>query len=88
MTEKPETVEDGFGSVWVKCKHPLCDLEVVRPGKCQCSDWCDFVDALGDPETSSRHVDALIERIQTERDYYEGQLDHIHEAIAWRPDER
>lgn len=31
-------VEDGFGSSWAKCS-ATCDLEVVRPGKVQCS--CD-----------------------------------------------
>lgn len=62
MTEKPETAEDGFGSVWLKCKHPLCDLQVVRPGKCQCSDWCDF----NTPETSlsSEHVEKLIQQVK------------------------
>jgi len=33
------TIEDGFGSCWARCK-PDCQLEVVRPGKCQCND-CD-----------------------------------------------
>lgn len=32
------TVEDGFGSVWQRCKED-CRLEVVRPGKVQCE--CD-----------------------------------------------
>jgi hypothetical protein len=36
------SVEDGFGSVWAKCEHPKCGLEVVRPGKAQC--WCDDPD--------------------------------------------
>jgi len=31
-----EVVEDGFGSLWVRCGS-RCDLEVVRPGKAQCS---------------------------------------------------
>ena len=32
-----DTIEDGFGSVWTKCERSDCALEVVRPGKCQCS---------------------------------------------------
>lgn len=34
-----DSVCDGFGSVWPKCKKPNCGLNVVRPGKVQC--WCD-----------------------------------------------
>ena len=30
-------VSDGCGSEWVKCNRPDCDLQVVRPGKVQCS---------------------------------------------------
>lgn len=33
---RAQTVEDGFGGTWVKCS-PTCDLQVVRPGKVQCS---------------------------------------------------
>lgn len=33
-----DEIDDGFGSVWLKC-HPNCGMEVVRPGKAQC--WCD-----------------------------------------------
>jgi hypothetical protein len=36
-----ERIEDGFGSVWFKCKYGMCDLEVVRPGKVQCSGFCE-----------------------------------------------
>ena len=38
MVEESMTVEDGFGSVWVKCSSD-CGLHVVRPGKAQCD--CD-----------------------------------------------
>lgn len=34
--EDNSMVGDGFGSQWAKCG-PGCDLEVVRPGKVQCS---------------------------------------------------
>jgi len=34
-------LEDGHGSVWYKCDYPKCDLEIVRPGKVQCSQYCD-----------------------------------------------
>lgn len=29
-------VQDGHGTIWIKCG-PNCDLQVVRPGKVQCS---------------------------------------------------
>lgn len=38
--EPPRYVEDGFGSAWQMCGHPQCDLQAVRPGKAQCSDFC------------------------------------------------
>ena len=46
-----EYVEDGFGGAWVKCDDPRCDLEVVRPGKVQCSDFCD--ESNGSTEATS-----------------------------------
>lgn len=30
-------VFDGFGSEWLCCADPGCDLQVVRPGKVQCN---------------------------------------------------
>lgn len=36
-------VSDGFGSTWVKCRSLACDLQVVRPGKVQCSGICNEV---------------------------------------------
>jgi hypothetical protein len=39
MTETPnekEFLDDGFGNRWQKCG-PDCCLEIVRPGKVQCS---------------------------------------------------
>lgn len=36
------TIDDGFGNCWTKCRRPHCGLEVVRPGKAQC--WCDDED--------------------------------------------
>jgi hypothetical protein len=33
---KQEYITDGFGNEWAKCG-PDCDMEVVRPGKVQCS---------------------------------------------------
>jgi len=38
MSDKHGTIEDGFGSEWVRCD-TRCGLEVVRPGRVQC--WCD-----------------------------------------------
>jgi hypothetical protein len=35
-----QEVTDGFGSTWSKCSHSSCDLQVVRPGKVQCSGYC------------------------------------------------
>jgi len=32
----PPVVDDGHGNVWFPCR-PGCDLQVVRPGKAQCS---------------------------------------------------
>lgn len=31
-----DTISDGFGSEWAKCRRPDCGLHVVRPGKAQC----------------------------------------------------
>lgn len=36
MSDLPEYITDGFGNEWLKCG-PDCDMEVVRPGKVQCS---------------------------------------------------
>lgn len=33
-------VDDGFGSVWEGCDDSRCDIQVVRPGKVQCSNYC------------------------------------------------
>jgi hypothetical protein len=33
---QPGHVEDGRGNVWQKCS-PTCDMQIVRPGKVQCS---------------------------------------------------
>lgn len=60
---KRKTIEDGFGSSCTTCPHPLCDLQVVRPGKFQCDDWCDHVDAMGDLEVSEEHIAKLLEHI-------------------------
>ncbi len=65
MAEHPVgIVADGFGSEWVKCSHPLCDLEVVRPGKVQCSDWCEYQN-----EPITPHVHDLIACIVREREW-------------------
>lgn len=53
-------VDDGFGSTWTKCLHPLCDLQVVRPGKVQCSDWCEHHDDNSEAHVSAEHVLKLI----------------------------
>lgn len=37
ITSELSDIEDGFGNYWPRCKRPDCDLEVVRPGKVQCS---------------------------------------------------
>ena len=39
----PREVDDGFGNVWMCCVLPDCDLEVVRPGKVQCSNRCESI---------------------------------------------
>jgi hypothetical protein len=38
--DDPRFLRDGFGSVWEKCGHLECDLQIVRPGKVQCSGFC------------------------------------------------
>lgn len=35
--KRDREISDGFGSVWFKCHRKDCALEVVRPGKVQCS---------------------------------------------------
>jgi len=34
---EPALIDDGFGNSWPKCEQENCELEVVRPGKVQCS---------------------------------------------------
>ena len=60
-------IEDGFGNCWAKCDHALCDLQVVRPGKVQCSDWCA-------PMSAKAHIDKLIAHVQAQEKMYEGFL--------------
>ena len=36
---RPE-VEDGFGMTAIGCWDRRCDIQVVRPGKVQCSNFC------------------------------------------------
>lgn len=39
--EKDKYIDDGFGNVWNKiCHNCGAELEVVRPGKVQCSEGC------------------------------------------------
>lgn len=40
LNNQSDTIDDGFGNVWHKCKlAEHCGLEIVRPGKTQC--WCE-----------------------------------------------
>lgn len=34
--EASPVLDDGFGNAWAKCG-PECDMQIVRPGKVQCS---------------------------------------------------
>lgn len=40
MNDSWPVVEDGWGNQWPVCGHNECDLEIVRPGKVQCSGHC------------------------------------------------
>ena len=62
MSNSETTISDGC-TEWTKCQHPLCDLQVVRPGKVQCSDWCDYADDDSDM-CSMPHVEKLIDEIK------------------------
>ena len=33
-------LDDGFGNCWLVCHDVRCDLQIVRPGKVQCSNYC------------------------------------------------
>ena len=45
-------VDDGFGNIWERCMRPDCDLDVVRPGKVQCSGDTDAIGCpRGTPDT-------------------------------------
>lgn len=46
-------IDDGFGSVWPRCK-PDCQLEIVRPGKVQCE-----CDDEGSPEDDEAGMPAF-----------------------------
>jgi hypothetical protein len=52
------TITDGFAE-WVKCARSDCDLQVVRPGKVQCSGE---YDDMGCPDD----VISLIAALETE----------------------
>ena len=47
-------VEDDCGNYWEKCSEN-CDLAVVRPGKVQCSGYCDAL--YGWPREDSLYMD-------------------------------
>lgn len=51
--QRPTSVEDGFGSEWMTCNAEDCDLQVVRPGKVQCSGMCQEVGWPDDEEAST-----------------------------------
>jgi hypothetical protein len=81
-----DTINDGFGSVWRTCSHPLCDLHVCRPGKAQCSEWCDYVNIDGTHGRGWRsrdHVNQLLEHIawlEQMNSQLEDQLDQQENA--------
>lgn len=54
----PEVVSDGYNE-WERCLRPDCDLEIVRPGKTQCSGEGD---GIGCPDNQ----DELIARLHNE----------------------
>jgi len=36
----PDVLDDGFGNTWARCSRSPCELEIVRPGKVQCT-YCE-----------------------------------------------
>lgn len=64
-----DVIEDGHGNAWVRCS-PSCDMEVVRPGKVQCS--CDEETVmLGDE----------VARLTRERDEVRRDLYRVADAL-------
>lgn len=41
MTDDDNQITDDFGNYWDRCSVAGCDIQVVRPGKAQCSGLCD-----------------------------------------------
>ena len=67
MVSNTEYVIEDDGTAWMKCAHPRCSLQLVRPGKTQCDGECDQLTPagalmayiIGDYETSRAIVAAL-----------------------------
>lgn len=39
-----DVLDDGFGNIWYRCR-PVCGMEIVRPGKVQCTrEGCEMED--------------------------------------------
>jgi hypothetical protein len=74
-----ELVEDGFGSTWSKCSHPLCDLQVVRPGKSQCSNWCNFITSEQDEQHKAliHHVKLIESTSEKQEAWLDKQLEFL-----------
>jgi hypothetical protein len=54
--EGTAVLEDGWGNLWVLCSDE-CDLEVVRPGKAQCSGKCEALEGwLREPDPWETHL--------------------------------
>lgn len=86
MSRKEEReVDDGFGTIGIKCEREDCDLHVVRPGKfqCQCNGAEDYAD-LTDYESphTADIVDLMGQLIEAQ-----SEIKRHHELIAWMREE-
>lgn len=61
MNADERTIDDEFGNEWPLCARPKCGLEIVRPGKVQCS--CDSKDGYLYASPAPDPTDA--ERVET-----------------------
>jgi hypothetical protein len=59
----PQTVEDGFGSVWPPCEKHNCEMQVMRPGDARCPhcETEDYIDRLNRELTELRAKLAVAE---------------------------
>lgn len=66
VTPSSDCIDDGFGNRWAKCQLEDCDLQVVRPGKAQCSN-CDVGALRAERQLLREPLHNLAQAVRTAR---------------------